>query len=355
MDDILCDISAFRYHRTPPQVIALCPPFPANGSDHLRHALKAHPFVGEIIGLPVHLLTTNRQARTNAACIKHHLITGELPFGSLEQTPLNIDVASPLLTLFQMGRHIPETHLIMAMYEFCGWFTTFRPSPAISDLLETNSSTLKAISSSWRRVNDANGRPTDLWQRPPLTNVDELQRFASFMHEFRGGRTFYRAAQRVTGITASPFEAQASMLLALPRKRGGEGFEGLQNNQRIVLSKPASIISGQRACYADILLANPINKTSLVIECQGKVAHDNSASAISDSNRATALQQMGHDILLLSYPQISRPENFDIIRKMIAAKLGVRYRQKGRTLVEQEHTLRRDLFIDWNLLGSWNK
>lgn len=355
MYDVLCDISAFRYYRTPPQVIALCPPLPNRGSDPLRHALKTHPFTQEISGLPIHLLARTIHARTNATSIKSHLLTGELPFGLIEETPLDVEVSSPLLTLFQMGRRIPEAHLIMAMYEFCGWFTVFKPSVTIESLLNAHTSELEAISSRWRRVHDVGGQPTDLWQRPPLIEIDELQRFANVMREARGGRIFWQAAQYVTGITASPFEVQASMLLGLPRQKGGEGFPQLQNNQRIKLSKAARTISGQANCYADITLEGKRGARPLVIECQGRSVHSGEISSISDSNRSTALQQMGYDILLLSYTQISNQRNFDIIRKMIAMKLGVRYRQKGSLLVKRENALRKDLFIDWNLLGSWNK
>lgn len=354
MSDVLCDISAFRYYRTPPQVIALCPPLPALESDPRRRAFKSHPLIREVIGVPAHSLVVNARNRTSTASVKTHLLTEELPFGAIIDTPLDIGITSPLLTLFQMSRRIPETHLIMAMYEFCGWFTIFKPSPFIESLLNKHASSLEAISPSWKRVCDGNSRPTDLWQRPPLIEVDELQRFANSMRNIRGGKTFSQAAQYVTGVTASPFEVQASMLLGLPRQKGGEGFKELRNNQRIKLSRAACALSGQANCYADILLEGERGK-ALVLECQSKLVHDSKQAVISDFDRATALQQMGYDILLLSYHQITKQGNFDIIRNLIAEKLGLKYQAKGHLLASKESTLRRDLFIDWNTLGSWSK
>lgn len=355
MSDILCDISAFRYHRTPPQVIALCPPIPPFESDARRRAFKTHPLVKEVIGAPAHALVADAGKRAHTASIKTHLAAGELPFGAIADTPLGVSVSSPAFTLFQMGRRIPEAHLIMAMYEFCGWFTVFKPSPTIESLLNEHASELEAISPRWKRVRDANGQPTDLWQRPPLVEIDELQRFANVMREARGGRIFWQAAQCVTGVTASPFEVQASMLLGLPRQKGGEGFPQLQNNQRIKLSKAARTISGQANCYADITLEGKRGARPLVIECQGQSIHNSQRAAISDSDRTTALHQMGYEVLLLSYGQIAKQSNFDVIRKLIAKKLETAYQAKGSLLVAKEATLRRDLFIDWNMLGSWQK
>lgn len=333
----------------------LCPLFPPSCEDRRRRALKSHPLVKEALGLPVHLLIGDGSPRTGAINVRPHVLAGDLPFGSIASTPLGIDVVSPLVALFQLGRRIPETHLIMAMYEFCGWFTVFKPSPAIEALLEDYSLELNASSFGWRRILSAEGKATDLWQRPPLIEIDELSAFAEIMRSRRGGAIFYEAAQRVTGVAASPFEVQASMLLGLPRKKGGEGFEGLKNNQRISFSKDALVISGRRSCFADILLESRETDASLVVECQGRMVHGSGTAVMSDSDRATALQHMGYDVLLLTYSQIAKSDNFDVIRKMIASKLGLKYQSKGKLLLERERELRRDLFVDWNMLGSWHK
>ena len=104
----------------------------------------------------------------------------------------------------------------------------------------------------------------------------------------RGGRRFARAAKRVTGVTASPFEVQASMLFSTQRCKGGEGFSGLANNERIPLSASARRIYGKSTCYADLLFDVPNDASPLIVECQGKVVHDDYDSAISDSDRTTA-------------------------------------------------------------------
>lgn len=355
MDYTLCDISAFRYHRTPPQVVMLCPPLPPINPGRKKQRLNAHPLVSEVMGTPLHTLARSKSERPRSSSLQPHLMTGDIPFGSIQSTPLGADTTSPLLTLFHLAQHIPETHLIMALYEFCGWFTVFKPTPRIEALLrEAERSSLIDSSFGWRRMRNATGAPSDLWQRPPLIDLGELADFANAMSSRRGGASFLRAAQQVTGITASPFEAQASMLLSLPRSRGGEALPGLANNQRIALTREATHLSGKTACYADILFEGG-KAAPLIIECQGKSAHANAAAVMSDSDRTTALQHMGYDVILLTYSQIAQQSQFHIVKKLIATKLGISLRSKTPKLQKAENDLRRDLFIDWNMLGSYDK
>ena len=333
----------------------LCPPLPSLQPGGRRQDLHEHPLVSEVMGLPLHTLAQSRSARPRSVSLKPHLLTGDIPFGAIQATPLGVDATSPLLTLFHLARHIPETHLIMALYEFCGWFTVFKPTPRIEALLhEAERSSLIDSSFGWRRTRNAAGAPSDLWQRPPLIDLEELIDFANAMSDRRGGPAFLRAARQVTGITASPFEAQASMLLSLPRLQGGEGLTGIVNNQRIALTREAARLSGKTTCYADIFFERS-EAAPLVIECQGKSAHANVAAVISDSDRTTALQHMGYDVILLTYSQIARQSQFHIARKLIASKLGISLRDKTPRLEKAENELRRDLFIDWNMLGSYSK
>ena len=355
MDYTICDISAFRYHRTPPQVIMLCPPLPPLEPGRRRQDLRSHPLVSEVLGTPLHTLARSKSSRPRSATLQPHLLTGDIPFGAVQATPLGVDATSPLMTLFHMARRIPETHLVMALYEFCGWFTVFKPTPRIEALLrEADRSSLVDSSFGWRRTRNAADAPSGLWQRPPLIDLDELVDFANDMSGRRGGPAFLRAARQVTGITASPFEAQASMLLSLPRSRGGEELTGLVNNQRIALSREATRLSGKTACYADILLEGNAS-APLIIECQGKSAHASAAAVMSDSDRTTALQHMGYDVILLTYSQIAQQSQFRIVKKLIASKLGISLRGKTPRLEKAENELRRDLFIDWNVLGSYDK
>lgn len=331
----------------------LCPPYPDRACDRNRAEFRSHVLTQEVLGDPVHLLARDRKRRLNNSSTVSHLVTNELPSGCIQETGLDISTASPLYTLFNLAGHISEVHLAMAMYEFCGTFSVFRPSPRVETLLDRiDCSELIPPSFGWQRVKSPSGRKTDLWRREPLVEINELQRFANDMKGARGGRRFAQAAKCVTGITASPFEVQASMLFSLPRSKGGEGFSSFANNERIPLSRNARRICSKTACYADLLFDVPGAASPLIIECQGKVAHDDYAAAISDSDRTAALQQMGFTVMPLTYRQIAERNNFGVVRRMVAKQIGITYRNKSAEEVRREIDLRRNIFIDWATLGQ---
>lgn len=353
MKDILCDISAFRAYRIPPQILMLCPPLPNRNGGRSWKAFLEHILVEDSIEAPVHLATKQASKRTGASTVAWHLIPEGIPSGHIADTGIGVSITSPELTLFQLAQSLPQVQTLMAMYELCGSFSVFEPSPRIERLLrESAEQNMLPPDFGWRRVRDGSGAPTSLWMRPPLTCPSSLLRFAQQTSGTRGFRKFEQAARLITGCTASPFEVQASLLFSLPRSKGGEGFPELTNNEKIPLSKEARFISGKTCCYADIAFgANP-DAMPLVVECQGKMVHDSFASAISDSDRIVALQQMGYDVMPITYKQIARPENFDTVRRIIARKLGLSYREKSARQIRHEKQLREQLFMDWKDLGK---
>lgn len=350
MEDILYGISAFRYHRTPPRARALLPRVLMPSEDSCRSSFRKHPLFAEITGFPVHLMVGSRANRTNAVSVAAHLMTGPLPFGSVAETELGIFVSSPMLTLFQLAQTLSEVQLVMAMYEFCGTFTVFKPTARIGELLDSSALALKLVDG-WERVHGSDGRPSDLWKRPPLVEIEELRKFAFEMRSKRNGLKFLKAAELVTGIVASPFEAQLSMLLAAPRRMGGEGLSSFSNNARILLSSRARRLAGKTSCYADLLFEGHDGQSPVIVECQGRVVHGPIDAVMSDSDRTTALQEMGYDVVLVTYGQILDSKCFDTLRRLLFRKLGLLYVDKTRGQVAAESELRRNLFIDWSTLG----
>lgn len=351
MEDTLYGISAFRYYRVPPHVLGMFPMLPYPETDRRRASFRNHPLISEVVGFPVHLMVDSRAKRTGAECLHQHLVCGELPFGSICETDLGISVASPMLALHQLAQSMSETHLLMAMYELCGTFSVFKPTPMIGRLIEQGTVGMQ-LGDTWRRVISPSGVPSDLWQRPPLVDPHELQRYARKLKGRRNAAVTRKVADMVTGVVASPFEAQLSILLSTPRKNGGEDLVSFTNNARIALSRDASRVAGKVCCYADFLFEGAKSGHPLVVECQGKVAHASEGAIISDFDRATALQEMGYDVLMLSYSQIADARNFDIVRRLIFKKLGLRYRDKSPEQRRAEQELRRNLFIDWSTLGA---
>lgn len=354
MGDALCGLSAFRYYRIPPIVLAAYPPiswvqFKRGGNTPVTDPLLTGP-----IGFPIHLLAADKAKCSGAKNIRWHLLSKELPFGSVvEVEELDTGVTSPCMTLFTLARSVSDVHLLMAMYEFCGTFAVFQPSQEVETYLERYAAAAPlGANGGWTRVRDSSGKPTNLWKRPPLIEIEELLAFSAEVEHLRGGKHFSKLAHMVSGVTASPFEVQISILLSLPRVKGGEGLLGFLNNFEVRFSRDARQISNKERAYADIYFEGDDKHLPLAIECQGGIVHSGKAASMSDADRMLALQSMGVDVLPLTYRQIANADNFRRIVRQVAKKLDRPYREKTNRMLVRERDLRRELFIDWLTLGE---
>lgn len=354
MHEYLCAVTAFRFHRIPPQVLAILEPFPDISTRAGKLRLLGNATYARELGFPLHVLTSNRNELNHRKSVIAHLWSGDLPSGSFMENQLDVTIASPLFTLLTLAPHVSETHLLMAMYEFCGTFSVYRPAPPMQQALDLlKEQKLLDRTSAWEQVYDVKGRPTSLWRRDPLIQIDELRHFAQRTSHMHGHKKFLRAAQTVTGVTASPLEAQVSIRLALSRMRGGEGFPCFTNNRRIDLSPAARRLANRNACYADLFFeANEDHRRPVDVECQGGIAHNSPTRGGLDADRTTALESMGIDVILLSARQIRERRRFQAAVKHIASKLGIALHPKTKLQEDAEIRLASELFIDWETLGT---
>lgn len=354
MSYILSNISAFRFHRTPPQILALCPPIPDEDCDRQRLLLRQDLLVNHALGFPLHTLVSNRKERTNPALIEHHLWSGPLPSEAIWETDHGVQVASPLFTLLTLAPYVSETQLLMMAYEMCGAFAVFRPSDLMEKALkDAYASHQLSGDFGWRRSTNQKSEATDLWQRPPLIQIDDLLDYAQGNRSCRGGKKLLNAARQVRGITASPFEVQASMLFGLSRRLGGEGLSCFENNYEITLDRKAKKIADKEKVYADLHFVSADGDRSVIVECQGATEHGKVDAGIRDADRTTALQSMGYDVILLTYEKMSDKESFRAVAEMLAGRLGYLYRPKTDAMKAREDELRRELLIDWATLGEF--
>ena len=354
MSYILSNISAFRFHRIPPQVLALCPPVPDEDCDRQRLLLRQDLLVNHALGFPLHALVSNRKERTNPALIEHHLWSSSLPPKAIWETDYGVQLASPLFTLLTVAPYVSETQLLMMSYEMCGTFAVFKPSDLIEKALkDAYGSHQMPTDYGWKRSSNQKGEATNLWQRSPLIQLNELLDFAESNRGLRGGKKLLNAAKRVSGVTASPFEAQASILLGLSRRLGGEGLSCFENNYEVVLDQKAKKIVDKEKVYADLHFVSADGNRSVIVECQGATEHGKVDAGIRDADRATALQTMGYDVIMLTFKKISDKESFHTVAEMLSNKLGYPYRAKTEAMKARESDLRRELLIDWATLGEF--
>ena len=347
MGDIYCGRSAFRYFRVPPQVLMTLPDLSMARDRASRMALHSESAFAEIFGARAHRLVFDRASRTCADRLASHLWTGELPAGAIWQdVPVIGDVTSPLFTLFLLARECSTAELVMAMHETCGEFAIYQPSSAAAKEAANNEGLY-----GWRRVIDVDGKQTSIWRRPPLVTLDELRSFADSVIELQWGKSFRAAVDLVQGVTLSPFEVEAAMLLGLPRRYGGYGFS-LETNLPIRLSGRGRALAQRNHCVADIYIENPKNGNALDIECQGRAIHASLGAAASDADRTTAVEAEGIDVALLSYKQLEDPKRFQLFCEFVAKKLGIRLRPKTLAQQKAEVNLRAMVLSDWAKLCS---
>lgn len=384
MDEIICANTAFRYWRCPPQVRDLYPRLP-NSADGWR-ALSQAPFVTEVLKTPI--ITTTAPGGVNYHSGLRTTIHCEDASGvdSTLETTLGFRVTNPLSTLFTMARFVSPFDLVLAMYEFCGWFSVFKPTAAIEAELRKADDAVKGATTEslfeldesqdeapWKRVyarikvreqvnaKGPNGQKktnevtklkgTSLWMRKPLIEIHELHEYASKMKKRKWGTKFYNAAQLVTGIAASPLEVAGILLLSLPRSRGGAGFRNVYVNDLTPLTASAQSIAGQKVCYGDIVIVNPTIMKAGIVEIQGEVIHGSGAVLDHDAKRMTALQSMGYDVFLVTHDMLNDAEQLDAIVRSLCSRLGLRYRRKTKAQKTTEMELRANVLCNWLEIG----
>ena len=139
----------------------------------------------------------------------------------------------------------------------------------------------------------------------------------------RGCERLRVAASLVKPDAASPFEARAGILLGLPRQHGGEGHAGLSFNKRINLSSKAKTLAHRSFCLCDLYW-----EEGLDVECQSTLVHNKANSFLSDSDRTTALRNMGIDVLPLTYDQLKSEARFAAFSETVANIRGKRLKPK---------------------------
>lgn len=348
MDLTLCGQSAFYYYRIPPQVLGLYPAISLGNIDRRCCSLGSHAVVKDLLHAPLHRLVFTRAQSGSRSLFKSHLLTQEPPPGSFRQTEHGFDVTSPEFTLLSLATQVSRNQLLMACYEMCSSFAVFTPCERTQQQLDEAIS-LKFIppDCGWKRIVDTKGNDTNLWKRAPLLSAADIAAFAKQAAGLRGVKQLRWAAERMAGQTASPFEVQTSMLVSLPRDEGGLGI-GITNNARIPLSEAARSLYDKTCCYADILIESVTDSMGVILECQGRSAHDSEAASLSDAERTTALTSMGYDVIQITYGQIKDKRSFGNLAELIHKKAGLPYTPKIKQECDAEDALRQELLVDWD-------
>ncbi len=386
METVICDVTAFNYWRCPPvvkQLVAAAqagdPSFGPLGASELaafgerlaresrlcqgflrpNPSTRAHgratkalrqavPLLAVCQDDPIDILQESRSACHASSLVRSHLccnLSCVKPWLSIGH---DVSVTTPAFALLQVAARASLARTVMLASELCGSFAVYSPPPAVKDCLQTmqNRGGIPAIGD-WRPYVDQRGRVTGIWSRPALMDARDMTAVVAAHGPKRGGKTLKAAADLVVPGAASPFEVQAGMLLGFPRNRGGEGYEGLEFNRRIKLTRPARRLAQRDSCYCDLYW-----ECGLDLECQSALVHQNEVSFLSDSDRTLALKSMGIEVLPVTFGQLADEARFEALSSAVCKVLGRRPRPKTERQRRATRELRRELFgCDWADLG----
>lgn len=384
MDTIICGSTAYRYWRMPPvaqllvagpgddaalrgllsadDIVALraelastlplsvaCAPSPSwrNAGEDARRIRDIHHLLGPATDLPVEVLVQEAKACHDSNLIKPRLWSADIPMGSVSQIASDIYVTSPAFTMLQLASRFDVVRTALLASELCGSFAVFKSPAPLARVLQglIDRGRLPEIDG-WRPSLN-NGKLTDLWMRPPLIEPTDLFEVVAVSESRNGHATLGRAAALVVPGAASPFEVQTGALLGFPRSLGGEGLDGFRFNERVALTSEARLLCGKECCYCDLYWEDGVD-----VECQSVQHHDNLGSYVSDSERTAALKAMGIEVVPVTFGQLSSPDRFDAVVRLIAEIRGVVLRKKTSRQMAKTAELRNELLWDWRELPN---
>lgn len=357
MDKVLCDISALRYYRTPPRYFQVLPRLPDFETPYGRTGLRENVLATRVLGLPIHGLELKGE-RLHSDLVRLHYWNGTLPSEAIKETPFDASVTSPLCTLLMLSTHISIVHLALLIYEFIGTFSVFDPDSEMQAWFLQAAGSDGDKLDDWRRVKGEGGDSGDLWSRPALLALDDIDECIEKCAGMRGVKNLALARRYVTGVTASPFEARASILLGTSRTLGGAGFTGLRNNYVIGLDADARRICGLSYVMGDLVWPEKAGRTPrdsrplTILECQGSIVHGGAKRSAADDDRALALESMGIKVVRITYKQISGERTYELLVSHLARLLGIRQHPESQKMRDARTVLRKSLFVPWKDLGS---
>ena len=395
MDIIICGWTAFQYMRKPPVVRML----EAWLSSHPEVVLPgnkdwcttgAHESLRPAPECPIDVLACSEKERLRGKGFRSHRLTGadaSLLTRSVHSAPLAQDrhkrridrITTPAVTLLTMAMDIGHEKLALAASELLGSFSVFTPNPfcqAILDGLVREGPVSRELAEvirlvprdirslarygAWRQAYKRDGSPTSLWRRPAILTPGELDRLSEQTHNLRGSTTLSRAAYIALTGTASPFEAQAGILLGLPKQSGGEGLGTPLCNHPVRLSSSVALFAGQKTCYCDLFFSRGASRGKLAreprhldVECHSTTWHAHDDKAISDIRRINGLEAMGVRTSLITHDILINDRRMASFAQEMRRRMGMKPIELSPERERRRERLRREVLVDWETFGTF--
>lgn len=249
---------------------------------------------------PLHLCVSRQAGRRYATGAVCHLMTGSYPPGSFYETDKGVLVTGPELTFLQMARQLDEDLLVAYGHELCGYYAR-----ASVDCGFVNCPQLTSVA----RI---------------ASYLDQLERLREERGEGRpwGFGLARHALEHIRDGAASPEEAVTSMLLTLPRNRGGYGLPPARLNATVRLGARASELFGIDEFVCDLSWG----ERRTVVEFQGGQHKERSRRSF-DRRKGNVLGADDWKVIEVDRSMLNRVELMDEVAKSVASALKLPWRQ----------------------------
>ena len=255
---------------------------------------------------PIDVLFPGRENRTRASWVRPHACFDALPAGALLQVSEHVAVVCPELCFLQVAHVFSRERLVLAGYELCGTYAQVGPS-------------------------------LDLQERPALTSTERIRAFAVMLPRMHTAKAL-KVLDLVRDGAASPMEAKAAMLLALPTSWGGYGLPAPSLNPELATTPDARRLYARATVRPDLFWAD----ARFDLEYDGGI-HEEDATHAKDVARWGALAVMDVDVLMLTAAQLYDAAAFHRLAGVVAAKLGRRLRIRREDFPVRVTHLREEL------------
>ncbi len=246
-----------------------------------------------MLSTPLHILVGSANARKVSKNIQSHICSPLLPASSLVKLNKTLAVSSPELCFLQMGSELPLVELIALGYELCG---------------------------NYRLGNDeavGRGFRDDL----PLTSKAKLTAFLTCAANIKGRKNALRAVRYIADNSASPMETILSIVLTLPYKLGGYGFETPLLNYPIKAISYINKSKGRSQYYCDLFWLSK----KVAVEYDSDTFHTGPERITQDAIRRNALSTVGVTVITVSKRQINDTaelrEIAEVLRRLLDKRL----------------------------------
>ena len=237
---------------------------------------------------PVHVLVSKATLRRTSRNVASHVWSGRLPSGAFVRVAESVYVSSPPFCLVQLAGRLSVVDVVRLVSEWC----------AVGLPMSFGTS--------------------DIGRCQPLVALADLVRFTAKLRDVRGIARVRNALRYVVPGAASPMESAVALLLSLPRRYGGYGFEKPVMNHRLALDRSR----GQQGGADHPLCSLFWPEAKVGIEYDNSPRDAGQERLYQDALRHGGPGAAGAKIIPVTRGQLKDIDAFDAVARRLARHLG---------------------------------